>query len=459
MILVEILSFLAGLFLLGATLLSAVRTFVLPRSASDKLTRFFFRTMRRFFDLLLWRLSTYEQKDRVMAFYAPVSLLALLPFWLLLVTVAFTGMFWATGVRPLAEAFTVSGSSLLTLGFARGAGLFNTNLAFVEAAIGLILVALLIAYLPTMYNAFSTRERQVAMLDVYAGTPPVAEEMILRINRIGRLRDLDDFWEEWSSWFVTISESHTSLAALVFFRSPVPAHSWVNAAGAVLDSAALFLSVVDVPWNPRIAICLRSGYLSLRRIADFFRVDYNADPLFPDDPINVSRQEFDAVWAQFDRAGIPLHEDPEQALAGFRRLARELRHRIGRPGQPDRWPHPPAECPAARQSFACDHRRANPPDPPPGQRRSYPPTHQPVDKGAASCSRAARPPWPQTDRQQPLHGDEEAIRAARADAARVSDSSPRGSRPVAWQAGNQRWRAPPPAGTSPPHVVGHGRAP
>ncbi len=315
--LLDIAAFLGGLALLFATLLSAVRTFVLPRSAPDKLTRVFFLIMRQIFELIHRPLSTYRQKDRVMAFYAPVALLSLLPFWLVLVAIAFTGMFWAVGVRPWGEAFTVSGSSLLTLGFARGEGLVNTSLAFAEASLGLILVALLIAYLPTMYNAFSARERQVAMLDTYAGTPPMAEVMLLRVNRIGRLHDLDDFWDGWSDWFVTISESHTSLAALVFFRSPVPEHAWVNAAGAVLDTGALYLSTLDVPWNPRIAICLRSGYLALRRIADFFRVAYNADPAFPEDPIGISREEFDAAWEQFARAGIPLREDREQAWIDF----------------------------------------------------------------------------------------------------------------------------------------------
>ena len=170
----DIVVFLLGLILTLAALLSAVRTFVLPRSAPDRLTIFVFRSVRRFFDLLVGRMGSFAQRDRVMAFYAPISLLLLLPTWLSVVLVGYMGMFWALGVRPWAQAFNVSGSSLLTLGFARGEGFSITALEFSEATIGLILVALLIAYLPTMYNAFSAREQAITMLEVRAGSPPAA---------------------------------------------------------------------------------------------------------------------------------------------------------------------------------------------------------------------------------------------------------------------------------------------
>lgn len=316
-ILLHILAFMAGLLLVAYTLLSAIRTFVLPRSAADMLTNILFLGVRFLFDRVVRRLPTYAQKDRILAFYAPVTLLALLPFWLALVTLGFAGMYWGTGTMSGADAYLLSGSSLLTLGFFRGDSLLHNTMAFIEATIGLILVALLIAYLPTMYNAFSERERSVLLLESYAGAPPSAVELILRVNRNRLLHQLDDFWEKWSEWFAAIAESHTSLSALVFFRSPQPDHSWVNAAGAVLDAGALYLAVLDIPWNARIALCLRSGYLALRAIADFFQLAYNVDPHFPEDPIAVSRAEFDEVYDLFASAGVPVKADRELAWLDF----------------------------------------------------------------------------------------------------------------------------------------------
>src|SRR5690242_13157367 len=104
-----------------------------------------------------------------MALYAPLSLLALPVAWLGPVLLGYTAMFWAIGVGPPDEAFMVSGSSLLTLGFATAHEVPTAALAFTEAVLGLILVALLIAYLPTMYGAFSRRETAVTLLAVRAG--------------------------------------------------------------------------------------------------------------------------------------------------------------------------------------------------------------------------------------------------------------------------------------------------
>jgi len=316
MLIVRIPVFLLGLAIVAGTLFSAIRTFVLPRSANDPLTRIVFLILRRIFRIFARRSRPYAERDRIMAFYAPVGLLTLPPTWLSLVLIGYMGMFWATGIEPWPRAFRVSGSSLLTLGFEPVEGLFQTILAISEAALGLILVALLIAYLPTMYSAFSRREAAVTMLEVRAGAPPSAVEMISRVHRLARLDRLTEVWVAWEAWFVDIEESHTSLAALVFFRSPQPDHSWVTAAGAVLDAAALVASTVNVPRDTRADLCIRAGYLALRRISDFFRIPYDPSPA-RDDPISVTRQEFDEACERLASQGVPLKPDREQAWRDF----------------------------------------------------------------------------------------------------------------------------------------------
>ncbi|MBE7556577.1 MAG: hypothetical protein HS126_36460 [Anaerolineales bacterium] len=312
----RVIIFAAGLALVVYTSRSAIHTFVLPRSVSDFLARALFLTTRFLFDLRAKKASSYEERDRIMAIYAPLSLLLLLPFWLILILIGYMGMFWAVGVESWRAAFLLSGSSLLTLGFAPVSDLPQTILAFTEATLGLILIALLIAYLPSMYAAFSRREAAVALLEVRAGSPPSAVEMILRFQRIHGLDRLTEQWVAWESWFVELDESHTSLAALVFFRSPQPERSWVTAAGTVLDAAALVDSTVDIPREPEAQLCLRAGYIALRRIADFFDVPYNPNPS-PDDPISISRDEFDAAYERLAQQGIPLKPDRDEAWRNF----------------------------------------------------------------------------------------------------------------------------------------------
>jgi len=312
----RLLLFLLGAWIVGGTLLSAIKTFVLPRAAPSLLPLVVFRAVRLLFRLRLARATTYEERDRVMALFAPVGLLVLSAAWLLLVGLGYTAMFRAVGVDSWIAALTLSGSSLLTLGFYPPASPFQILLALSEASIGLVLVALLIAYLPTMYSAFSRREAAVTMLETRGGSPPSPVEVLARYRRIGALDRLGDLWAQWEQWFVDVGETHTSLAALSFFRSPRPEHSWVTAAGAVLDTAAIVHSTVDLPPDPQVQLMLRAGYLALRHIADYYDLEYEPEPK-PDDPISITRGEFDQVCDRLVDNGLPVKADRDAAWRGF----------------------------------------------------------------------------------------------------------------------------------------------
>jgi hypothetical protein len=317
LILLRIAVFVAGLLLVIWTLLSAIRNVVLPRSAPELVSRVVFATLLRLLHIRMHSMRSFDEKDRLMALYAPVGLLLLLPVWLVLVLFGYAAMFWAVSVAAPLNAIRESGSSLLTLGFVPVDGMIQAALAFSEAAIGLILVALLIAYLPSMYAAFARRETAVSLLEVRAGSPPTAVEMIERYYRIHGLDRLREQWVTWEMWFTDIEESHTSLAALSFFRSPRAGRSWITAAGAVLDAAALTWAAVDVPATPEAALCIRAGFLALRNIADFFGIGYHPDPHYPEQSISIRRTEFDAVCDRLASVGVPLKPDREQAWRDF----------------------------------------------------------------------------------------------------------------------------------------------
>src|SRR5205085_5677615 len=166
----------------------------------------------------------------------------------------------------------------------------SVSLALLEAAIGLGLLGLVIAYLPTIYNTFSRREVAVTDLSIRAGTPPTPAEWLIRAQRTGFLTEMDRYWETWMTWFTEVQETHTSYGALVFFRSPNPNRNWVTAGGTVLDTAAIRLAVTSIPFSPIPALCIRSGYLAFREVAGFFGYDYDNDPA-PDAPISIAREE------------------------------------------------------------------------------------------------------------------------------------------------------------------------
>ena len=316
-IFIHTLIFIAGLITVILTLSSAISTFALPRAARSQLNRIVFGLLRRVFNFLVHLAKTYERRDAIMAYYAPLGLLFLLPTWYLLILLGYAAMYWALGVGDLFAVFRISGSSLFTLGFDISKTPVVTLFAFTEAMTGLMLVGLLIAYLPTMYAAFSRREQIVNMLEVRAGSPPSALEMLLRFNRIHGLEKLSDYWKTWEAWFADVEESHTTLPALIFFRSPRPENSWVTGAGAVLDAAAITLSAVEIPYDAAAALNIRAGYLALRRIANYFDIPNPQNPTYPDYPICVDREEFDSVLDQLMTAGLPIKTDREQAWRDF----------------------------------------------------------------------------------------------------------------------------------------------
>ena len=315
--LTHVLVFVVGLVAVILTLFSALSTFVLPRAARSQLNRIVFGLLRRLFNFLLHFAKTYQRRDAIMAYYAPIGLMLLVPTWYFLISLGYAAMYWALGAGGVFSSLRLSGSSLFTLGFDTSNIFSITVFEFSEAMLGLILVALLIAYLPTMYSAFSRREQAVTMLEVRAGSPPSAAEMLLRFHRNQGLEKLSEYWKVWEGWFADIEESHTTLSTLVFFRSPRAENSWVTAAGAVLDAAAITLSAIDIPYEISAALSIRAGFLAFRRIANYFDIPNPQSPSYPEVPICVERAEFDSVLDQLEKAGLPLKADRNKAWKDF----------------------------------------------------------------------------------------------------------------------------------------------
>jgi hypothetical protein len=296
--------------------MSALRTTVLPRSAQVAISRLVYRAMRAVFFLGAGPSRPFATRDRVLALYGPTSLLMLPIVWLILIGGSYSLMYWALDTSSFMDAVSLSGSSITTLGFIPAERGVERLLAFTEAGWGLILVTLMITYLPSIYSSFSRREMRVALLEVRAGDPPTAVNMLTRYHRIGWLENTSETWLTWEQWFAEIEESHTTFPILAFFRSPQPHRSWVTASGAVLDAASLYVSCLDnVPIGPA-GVCIRSGFLTLRRLADFFGIEFDANPA-PEDPISISRAEFDEAWDRLAESGIKLKSDQDQAWRDF----------------------------------------------------------------------------------------------------------------------------------------------
>jgi hypothetical protein len=316
MVAVRIVAALAGAALVVGVIRSAVLTVVVPRGEPVRIVRFTLLTMRAVYDTLGRRQRDGDRRDGALARFGPSTLLSLALVWALGTWVGFIPLFWSLDNRTVGEAAVLSGSSLTTLGIRVPMGAAETALSFAEAVLGLGIIALLISYLPTIYTLFSRREAQVVKLDVRAGSPPTALEMLVRYQRIGWLDEMNDGWDRWEDWFVELEESHTSHPLLVFFRSQRPASSWITGAGAILDTMAVVSAALDVPTRPQIDVTIRSGFMALRAIARYYGVPYNPTP-DPNAPISIYRGEFQLLYDNLEAAGVPMRPDREQAWRDF----------------------------------------------------------------------------------------------------------------------------------------------
>jgi hypothetical protein len=316
---IDVVCIVVGLSIVITVLLSAIRTVVVPRAESVVLTRVVFGATLALFNLVARRTSTFEQRDHLMARYAPVSLMILPMVWASLVMYGFSLVYWGFDVDPYRAALVQSGSAVTTLGIASTNDLPTAMVSVFESRIGLAIIALLISFLPTMYSLFNQRENTISKLyiraaDAEGGYTPTS--LIIRAHNVDALDQLPDLWGEWEDWFVRLEEAHTSFSALNFFRSPRADRSWTTAAGLALDSAAIYASTIDMPRNPRASLMLRSGYVALGAIAEHFGIEHTPNPE-PDDPISVLREEYDVVYDALADAGVPLCEDRDQAWRDF----------------------------------------------------------------------------------------------------------------------------------------------
>ncbi len=241
MIIGRTVSVVFGIALIGAVLISALETVVLPRDGFTRITRFVFAVADR---LLIHRWRSKERQANLRALYAPISLTSLPLVWMVSVAIGFTFIYWGIGTGSFQDAFEVSGSSLTTLGFSRPEGAARIWLAFVEAIIGLGLVALLISYLPTIYSAHHQREKGVIVLRPFAGTPPSPVDLLANLNRVDALDSLE-LWKSAANWLLELDQTHSAFPALCYFPESSAAQSWVASVGTVLDAAALLVSVSD----------------------------------------------------------------------------------------------------------------------------------------------------------------------------------------------------------------------
>jgi len=309
-----------GILIIAVVLLDAFETIVLPRRVLSpiRLTRTFYRLTWLPWSALGGRMSG-QRREGYLSIYGPLSLLVLLGLWAAGLITGYALVMWGFGV-PLrsslgGDSFGIylymSGTTFLTLGIGDvlpqdAAGRLLTVL---EVGNGFGILALVIGFLPVVYNAFSSREVNVSRMDARAGSPPSAGELLVRFGQPENEANLAQYLRDLELWAAELMESHLTYPTLAYYRSQHENQSWVTALATMLDVAALIMTCVE-GLNRRVARLLFAT--SRHAAVDLCRV-IGAPPR-PPAPDRLPPEELARLLASLAAAGVSILNEPE-ALA------------------------------------------------------------------------------------------------------------------------------------------------
>ncbi|MBL1084516.1 hypothetical protein JK359_21535 [Streptomyces actinomycinicus] len=306
----------AGVLVLGLVLGSVLRTLVVPRGLYSVLVFRLWWLLRRLLRLTALR-GGYDAIDRAQTWLAPLMLVGMLATWLAGALLGYGLLLYALSPLSWTTAFREAGSSLFTLGFAGGARLKLSVLDFLAAATGPVLIALQIAYLPTLYSAYNRRELEVTLLQARAGEPAWGPEILARQWLVETETALPELYRAWERLASDMGESHSTYPVLLAFRSPRPHRSWLVGLVAVMDAAALQLALDPRLAPPEARLVLRAGFTALRDIARALHIPFDADPS-PGAPVRLGFAEFDAAVGMMATAGFRSERTAKDAWPHFR---------------------------------------------------------------------------------------------------------------------------------------------
>jgi len=246
-----------GVLLILIIIWDAFETVILPRRVTRRirLATFFYRSTWSPWSFIAGKITSKRRREKFLALFGPLSLLILLGIWAAGLIVGYAIVQWSIrsqlNVGNDAVDFTVylylSGVTFFTVGYGDVAPVspMARGIEVIEAANGFGLLAIVIGYLPVLYQAFSRREVSISLLDARAGSPSSAAELLRRQQENGSLSELGPLLAEWERWSAELLESHISYSVLCYFRSQHDNQSWLSALTTVLDTCALIMVGVD----------------------------------------------------------------------------------------------------------------------------------------------------------------------------------------------------------------------
>jgi hypothetical protein len=307
----------ASLAVIVLVLWDAFETVLLPRRVTRhvRFARLYYVYAWSPWSALARRMRPGKRRNTFLSLFGPLSVLVLIAVWATGLIAGFGLLHWSLGSRlhvpddrpGLGTFLYLSGTTFFTLGFGDVTPVdpVGRALAVAEAGLGFGFLAVVISYLPVLYQAFSTRELTISLLDARAGSPPTAAQLLIRLARGRKLAALDRFLAEWERWAAEVLESHVSFPMLSYYRSQHDNQSWLAALTAVLDTSALVLAVVEGADPYQSGLTFAMARHAVVDLAQVYQVppEGTAKDRLPEDRLRQLRE-------QFHTAGLVARDSP-----------------------------------------------------------------------------------------------------------------------------------------------------
>jgi hypothetical protein len=310
-----------GIALILVVLWETFETLVLPRRVTRqfRLTRFFYRSTWPPYAALVSGTHSKRRRDALLSYFGPLSLLFLLAFWAVCLVTGFALIDYGDGARFAGTLFSsrfgnalyLSGTTFFTLGLGdiTPASTVARFVTVIEAGVGFGFLALVIGYLPVLYQAFSRREVTISLLDARAGSPPTAFELLHRHATIGThgLDAVTDVLHDWERWSAELMESHLSYPVLAYFRSQHDNQSWIGSLTVILDVCSLAIVGLEsmCQYQARMTFAI-----ARHALVDLSQVFGTAPPDHDGSAARLSPEELLEIRERLRGSGLNLSDAP-----------------------------------------------------------------------------------------------------------------------------------------------------
>lgn len=328
---------LLSVILIFLILMDGFEAMIVPRRASRRIrfTRVYYHLSWRLWTRCSRLFRVIKRRENFLSLYGPLSILALVVLWAFGLIVGFGCLLWSLEITlnppGLDATYTdylyLSGVTFFTLGYGdlTAATSLGRLVAVVEAGTGFAFLAVVISYLPVLYQAFSKREVTISLLDARAGSPPTAGQLLIRLGSTKNSGPMARMLEEWERWSAELLESHLSYPVLGFYRSQHDNQSWLATLTTILDTSALVISELKTTETYTAKLTFAMARHAAVDLAQHYKT-----PLENPDRDRLTTLDLAALRTELREAGWELRGDGEQRLIELRGLYEPFLLALGR---------------------------------------------------------------------------------------------------------------------------------